>query len=183
MASKVPFPSVDDMASAFRACMAQATEDIRVTGEAWYREANAVAHRLCDIRTTWSLEISASVISALSPREKWHSNIAKSIAFAEGKPIRGLGANIRRAYYAERLGFAALKGRKTAAFARAVAGDTNAIVIDTWMLKASGCGRKSVTVKQYDAVALALAIVAKEVGMTPAATQAAIWIVARGAAY
>ena len=183
MASKVPFPSVDDMASAFRACMTQATEEIRVAGNQWYREANAIAHRLCDIRTTWSLEISASVISALSPREKWHSNIAKSIAFAEGKPIRGLGANIRRAYYAERLGFAALKGRKTAAFARAVAGDTNAIVIDTWMLKASGCGRKSITPKQYDAVALALAIVAKEVGMTPAATQAAIWIVARGAAY
>lgn len=183
MASKVPFPSVDDMASAFRACMSAATEDIRMTADAWYREANAVADRLCDIRPDWSLEVSASVISALSPREKWHSNIAKSIAFAEGKPIRGLSANIRRAHSATREGFACLKGKKTAAFARAVAGDTNAIVIDTWMLKASGCGRKSITAKQYDAVALALAIVAKEVGMTPAATQAAIWIVARGAAY
>ena len=177
---RVPFPSFDTIVEAYHERLSRATPVILDMGNKWYNGANLFAHTLCDIRTDWSLSTAAGIISALSPRERWESNKAKALAFALGQPIRGLGANIRRAQAVEARGLSALTGLKTAAFARAIIGDPNAIVIDTWMLKP--IGRKSVTNPQYKLCERALAAVAELHLMAPRAAQASIWIVERGSA-
>jgi thermostable 8-oxoguanine DNA glycosylase len=77
-------------------------------------------------------------------------------------------------------GYDALKGMKTNAFARAIAGDENAVVIDVWMLRAVGIEKKTPNQTQYKELANAVTKVANEFGMTPRAMQALIWIVVRG---
>jgi hypothetical protein len=130
-----------------------------------------------------SLEIGASIVAAFSPRERWSSNVAKSLAFSMGKPVSGLGNNLRMAQNAMTLGFDALKGQKTNAFARAIAGDTDAVVIDVWMIRAAMMdASKGINKSQYDMLADTVRLMAKEHGLTPRTTQALIWIVKRGSA-
>jgi hypothetical protein len=147
----------------------------------WYIDAEKVAHEVArnlDI----SLDKGASVVSAFSPRERWATNVAKSIAFSLGQDVVGLSNNLRMANAALTLGYDALKGQKTNAFARAIAGDENAVVIDVWMLRAIGIEKKSPTQAQYKEMADAVTAVATKFGMTPRAMQALIWIVVRGSA-
>ena len=169
---------ISDMVGKYSEVLSRITPEVRASAESWYSGATTFAHGLCAIRTDWNLATAASVISALSPRERWESNKAKALAFAMGAPIRGLGRNIRRAELASRIGYDALTGPKTFEFARAIAGDSEAVVIDTWMLKV--LGRKSCTRKQYHQIATAVAITARNFDMTPREAQAAIWIIVRG---
>jgi hypothetical protein len=79
-------------------------------------------------------------------------------------------------------GFDALKGQKTNAFARAIAGDTDAVVIDVWMMRAAGMPTDSPNKTQYREVSEAVRNVAAEFGITPRTAQALIWIIVRGSA-
>jgi acid phosphatase family membrane protein YuiD len=80
------------------------------------------------------------------------------------------------------LGFGALKGLKTNAFAKAIAGDEQAVVIDVWMLRAVGIEKKTPSQSQYNELVAAVKKTAFEYGMTPRAMQALIWIMVRGSA-
>jgi hypothetical protein len=80
------------------------------------------------------------------------------------------------------LGFDALKGLKTNAFARAIAGDENAITIDVWMCKAAGLDTNAPNKTQYKELSEAVQTVSTQVGLTPRVTQALIWIIYRGSA-
>jgi hypothetical protein len=177
---RTTFPSPERIQSDYASRLASATPETLRLAREWYVDANTFAHRLCEVRPDWNMEVSCSVISALSPRERWDSNKAKALAFANGEPIRGLGANLRRAVAAESHGFAALTGPKTRAFAEAIYGNPFAVVIDTWMLKC--IGRKACTGPQYRLCADAVTIVGYAYGLTPRDAQAAIWIVERGSA-
>jgi hypothetical protein len=146
----------------------------------WYHEAQEVAEDVAEIMGV-SLEVGASIVSAFSPRERWATNVAKAYAFANGKPVAGLQNNYRMAQAALENGFDALKGQKTNAFARAIAGDTNAVVIDTWMIKAAGMdASKGVNKSDYNMLADTVRNIASEHGLTPRTAQALIWIVKRG---
>jgi hypothetical protein len=80
-------------------------------------------------------------------------------------------------------GFNALNGQKTNAFARAIAGDSDAVVIDVWMIRAAGLdASKGVNKTQYNTLVDSVRKVAKEFGLTPRTAQALIWIVKRGSA-
>jgi hypothetical protein len=160
----------------------QATMQQMEQAATWYLEAQEVAEDVAEIMGT-SLEVGASIVSAFSPRERWATNVAKAYAFANGKPVVGLTNNLNMAKRATELGFDALKGQKTNAFARAIAGDTDAVVIDTWMIKAAGLdASKGVNKSQYNALAQAVRAVAAEHGITPRTMQALIWIIKRGSA-
>lgn len=149
----------------------------------WYLDAETIAREVAT-NLGVSLEIGATVVSAFSPRERWSRNVANAITFSLGEEVRGvLGNNIRMAKAALELGYDALKGQKTNAFARAIAGDENAVVIDVWMLRALGIEKKSPTQGQYKVMADAVTEVATKHGMTPRAMQALIWIVVRGSAH
>jgi len=146
----------------------------------WYFDAQEVAEDVAEIMNV-SLEIGASIVSAFSPRERWANNVAKAYAFANGKPVTGLTNNLNMAKAALEHGFDALKGQKTNAFARAIAGDTDAVVIDTWMLKAAGMdSSKGVNKGDYNMLADTVRKIASEHGITPRTAQALIWIVKRG---
>jgi hypothetical protein len=166
----------------YRQCMLQAT--LRQVEEAsvWYHEAQEVAEDVAE-NLGVSLEVGASVVAAFSPRERWSSNVAKALAFSQNKPVAGLQNNYRMAKAALTLGFDALKGQKTNAFARAIAGDPSAVVIDVWMIRAAGMdASKGVNKSQYDMLADTVRLMASEHGLTPRTTQALIWIVKRGSA-
>lgn len=148
----------------------------------WYLDAEKIANKVADNLDT-TLEVGASIVSSFSPRERWSTNVEKAIAFSLGKEVRGLSNNLRMANNSLELGFDALKGLKTNAFARAIAGDANAIVIDVWMCRAAGENYTSPNQTQYRELSKAVADVAKEHGLTPRVAQAIIWIVYRGSAY
>jgi hypothetical protein len=147
----------------------------------WYVDAERIAEQVArNLDTT--LDVGASVVSAFSPRERWSVNVARAIQFSLGEPVTCLKNNIVMANNALTMGFDALKGQKTNAFARAIAGNENAVVIDVWMLRALGIEKKSPTQAQYKVMADAVTTVAAKYGMTPRSMQALIWIVVRGSA-
>jgi len=147
----------------------------------WYHEAQDVAQEVAN-NLNASLEVGAGVVSAFSPRERWSSNITKAVSFSLGKSVTGLTNNLKMANAVLDGGIDALNGLKTNAFARAIAGDTEAVVIDVWMMRAAEMLSDSPTQGQYLALTKAVNKVAGEFGLTPRTAQALIWIVARGSA-
>jgi hypothetical protein len=147
----------------------------------WYADAEKVAHEVARNLDT-SLEVGASVISAFSPRERWASNLEKAVAFSLGKKVTGLSNNLKMANASLHLGFDALKGPKTNAFARAIAGDQNAVVVDVWMARAAQLETDSPNKTQYAEVSQAVKRVSARYGMTPRTMQALLWILVRGSA-
>ena len=173
---------ISDIAMQFLVYVDAATIAEVEQASVWYRDAEEIAEDVAE-NLDASLEIGASVVSAFSPRERWSTNVAKAIEFSLGGTPKGLGNNLKMAREATVLGFDALKGDKTNAFARAIAGDHDAVVIDVWMIKAAGLdGKKGVNKTQYRELADAVREVAALRGLTPRTCQALIWIVKRGSA-
>ena len=161
-------------------CILQATLAQVEQASVWYFEAQEVAEDVAE-NLGVSLEVGASIVAAFSPRERWSSNVAKSLAFSMGKPVVGLSNNLRMAESAMTNGFDALNGQKTNAFARAIAGDSDAVVIDVWMIRAAYLdASKGVNKTQYNTLVNSVRKIAKEFGLTPRTAQALIWIVKRG---
>jgi hypothetical protein len=145
----------------------------------WYVDAERIAEQVAS-NLDVTLEIGATIVSAFSPRERWSVNVARAISFSLGEKVTCLKNNLVMANNAFTLGFDALKGMKTNAFARAIAGDEQAVVIDVWMLRALGIEKKTPSQSQYREMAKAVTTVAMQHGMTPRAMQALIWIIVRG---
>ena len=177
----------------FRTLLCDATpESIRMAGD-WYNEAGAFAAMLSNNATAWSLEVSACVISAFSPRVTWSLNKRKAMQYSYGLRPAGLRSALDTADRCVREGFNGLRGPKTNAFARAIAGDKDAVVIDIWMCRAAGLtyGERSKYAGQpkdapsaveYRAIADAVRIIAADWDMPAADMQALLWILARGKA-
>jgi hypothetical protein len=147
----------------------------------WYMEAEKVAQKVAENLGT-SLENGASVVSAFSPRERWTTNVAKAIAFSLGESVTGLSNNLKMANASLILGYDALKGQKTNAFARAIAGDENAVVVDVWMMRAAGAQKDSPNKTEYAEISEAIRKIAEKFGLTARTAQALIWILVRGSA-
>jgi hypothetical protein len=171
----------DTVTDTFRSIIMTATLAQTEAASVWYFEAQEVAEDVAENMGA-SLEIGASIVAAFSPRERWSTNVAKALAFSMNKPVSGLSNNLRMAQNAMSYGFDALKGQKTNAFARAIAGDTDAVVIDVWMMRAAGMPTDSPNKSQYREVSQAVRNVAAEFGITPRTAQALIWIIVRGSA-
>jgi len=163
-------------------CIMQATLAQVEQASVWYHDAQDVAHNVAS-NLGVSMEVGASIVAAFSPRERWSSNVHKALSFSMGMQVKGLTNNIKMANDALELGFDALKGQKTNAFARAIAGDTDAVVIDVWMIRAAGMdASKGVNKSDYNMLADTVRKIASEHGLTPRTAQALIWIVKRGSA-
>jgi hypothetical protein len=106
----------------------------------------------------------------------------QALDFANGNAYAGLKNNLVMAQNSLVFGFNALKGLKTNAFARAIAGDENAVTIDVWMCKAGGLNTNAPSRQQYRELSQAVIDVSNVIGLTPRVTQALIWIVYRGSA-
>lgn len=169
------------LAIARRATLAQIESAVQ-----WYADAELLANDVMRIfhsrGIACNLEQAASVVSSFSPRNRWSRNVVQALEFAHGGLPIGLKNNLRMAQFSLVQGFDALNGQKTNNFARAIAGDENAITIDVWMLKAAGLDRNDTNKTLYAELSNAVVLVANEIGLTPRATQALIWIVFRGSA-
>jgi hypothetical protein len=153
----------------------------------WYCDAELIAHdvtRILNARgIVATLETGASVVSSFSPRQRWNRNVVQALEFAHTGQATGLKNNLVMAQNSLMLGFNALKGLKTNAFARAIAGDENAVTIDVWMCYAGGLDTNAPNKTQYREMSQAVMDVAKELHLTPRTTQALIWIIFRGSAH
>ena len=170
--------------SNFIGLLSQATLFDLTAAQRWYDEAGEFANGLRRLRPSWSLEVSASVVSAFSPRVTWAHNKAKALQYAQGITPKGLRSHIAAADRCVVEGFNGLRGPKTNAFARAIAGDRDAVVVDVWMCRAAGLGKDAPTAVEYRAIADAIRTVAgtPAVCMAPATLQALLWIIIRGKA-
>lgn len=145
----------------------------------WYDQAQIAAYDVAN-RANTTMEVGACIISAFSPRVSWARNIILAQLFAEGKDTPGLALSRDNAVRSLSEGFDALKGAKTNAFARAIAGDEDAVVIDSWMCKAAGIGRDYPSAVQYRHISEAVTILARRNSVSPRTMQALIWIIVRG---
>lgn len=168
----------------FIALLAQATLFDLHAAERWYNEANEFAESLTVIRPEWNMEVAASVVSAFSPRVTWAHNKAKALQYAQGITPKGLRSHVVAADRCCAEGFNGLRGPKTNAFARAIAGDSGAVVVDVWMCRAAGLGKDAPNATEYRAIADAIRSIARTptVCMAPATLQALLWIIVRGKA-
>jgi hypothetical protein len=156
-----------------------ATVSDAVNAGNWYSEAQAIAMQL-SIRYNVTLEVAASVIAAFSPRTRWAQNVLNAEAFLNGDKVPALGNNIRMAERALELGFNALKGAKTNAFARNIAGDMSKVTIDVWMIRAAGYDRLDANKSMNTLMTDVIVELAGFYNVAPAQLQALIWIVVRG---
>ena len=170
------------VSSHFRTLLSSATLFDHASAEAWYTEAGDFARRLCFIRPEWSMEISCSVVSAFSPRVTWAHNKRKAHEYAQGITPKGLRSHVVAADRCVRMGFNGLNGLKTNAFARAIAGDRDAVVVDVWMCRAARLGKDAPNKGEYRIIANAVREVAAAYNMEPATMQALLWIIIRGKA-
>lgn len=167
----------------FIGLLGQATVADLNAANAWYAEAGTFADSLRST-TGWNMEVAASVVSAFSPRVTWAHNKAKAAQYAQGIAPKGLRSHVVAADRCVVAGFAGLRGPKTNAFARAIAGDRNAVVVDVWMCRAAGLGKDAPNATEYRAIADAIRAIActPTVCMEPATLQAMLWIIVRGKA-
>ena len=156
------------------------------SGARWYDEAGTLAVNMASAHSL-TLEQTASVIAALSPRTTWERNVLGAAAYFCGGPdaarrVVFLSANVDKAIVAERDGFGAFgpKAPKTRSFARNIAGDRESVTVDVWACRVANLdedrlGRKGA----YDVVADAYRAAARRRGVDPATMQATTWVVAR----
>ena len=162
----------------YASILQSATHEQRDQARAWYPAARLQAHGL-SAATGWNLEQSAAVIAAFSPRVTWAHNVRLSWDFALGREVRCLTASKRRAANAAQHGFDGLgKGLKVNAFGRNIAGISDSVTIDTWMLRPFGL--KAANKSNYRTLANAVRELARREGIPASEMQALIWIVVRG---
>jgi len=166
----------------FRTLLSSVTLFDLPAAESWYAEAGAFAASLCAVRPMWNMEIACSVVSAFSPRVTWAHNKVKASQYAHGITPKGLRSHVVAADRCLMEGFNGLQGLKTNAFARAIAGDMDAVVVDVWMCRAAGLGKDAPNKTEYRMIANAVRDVAASYNMQPAVMQALLWIIVRGKA-
>lgn len=174
----------------------RATKDEIKQGLVWYKDAMDFAKQLS---TDYGVrgEVSAGVISALSPNNKWERNkydaVQVLMAVRDNVPMQDVKVCTYNANKAK--AFAIAKGDrkiltsspKTYAFARNVGeNDSNFVTIDKWHLRAcqtsskkSRTCRESVTPKQYRIIQEETVKVAKEMGVKAYQFQAIVWVTIR----
>lgn len=163
-------------------------EATRTAGAVWYDEAQAYALELSDL-SGYSLERVAIAIALLSPRASWQANKAAARALVTGahKPSGMLARSWLAARNAlmvdDPWALFSKRASKTCAFARAILGDSDAVVIDIWAARVAGIDPDTLSrAGVYDEVARSYRNAAARVGITPREMQAITWIQARGKA-
>lgn len=151
----------------------------REDGEGWYDAAHETIKAYAAAAGTTVARV-ADVLALTSPRQTVTRNVQLASQYLETRSTAGMLPSVIRALeHWEATG--EIRGPKTRAFSYALQGIPDAVVIDVWMIRAipSLDASKSLTRKRYRDAATIVREVAAEVGMSPAATQAAIWVAVR----
>lgn len=145
-------------------------------GRGWYASARASIMRYA-FHNGHCPRTVADVLAITSPRVHVSRNVSMAHEhLSTGRHPRGAMRQIRDALdrYASTRAYG---GLKVNAFADALLGDPDAVVVDVWMVRAYGKGEEwpSITPKRYAAISGWIRASATRLGWTPAETQAAIW--------
>lgn len=165
---------------------ARATATDTELGAAWYADAGQVATDLARAGGI-SVEHAATVLAHLSPRTPWSRNVSGAWALVLTGDAPGcLSANVSRARASLDSDdpLSTLRGPKTAAFARNILGDREAVTVDVWAVRVALGPRDDAenalrAAGVYQAVSHAYRLAARRLGVDPVTVQATTWIVAR----
>lgn len=165
----------------------QATAADLADGLSWYQRAEDLANALA-AGTDFTVEQTAAVIAALSPRVPWHENVAgatdmvRAAARGAREPVvAGFDSNRAKAWrilHGEAIEDV-LHGPKVEAFFRNITGDLDAVTVDVWAARAAGIDRDSFTPKQSAEVQDAYREAARVLDMAPRNLQACVWVCIR----
>jgi hypothetical protein len=125
-----------------------------------------------------------AIVAVLSQRVAWRTNLDWASMALDGTlppHLAVVRAKVQRLLSGERPE-RVLAGPKIVEFYRAIMGDTDAVVLDTWMLKMLRHHRSSATPNQHARLAAVLERDAALVGVPPAVYQAVVWCAIRGRA-
>lgn len=151
----------------------------------WYpQRAAGVVDALVAIRPEWSRACAAGVVAAFSPRCTWQQNVDRAVTYAETGDAPGLRDHVAAADRCVAVDHydGALSGPKVRAFAAAIDGQPDAVVLDTWMMTACMSERQAPTRGQYRQVSGWIRRMAERHGCEPRTMQALLWILVRGSA-
>lgn len=155
----------------------------RKSGRTWYHRANEAVSKLA-LDTSLDRELIAHCIAALSPLKRWEQNLSMARVmihrFTTGQTFSNPGTFHRTALTA----WACLEGDlitsprspKTKAFALAILGDTEAVVVDSHMMDLCGHHKPWLSLRQYDALATAITMAGLLCGESPRDMQAILWV-------
>lgn len=147
-----------------------------MTYSQWYDDARDYIIVECD-RHDWDHDDFINVMSVTSPRISVKRNWDVAVALFQGASIDKLGLiQSTRVAYRHYRKTGEIRGPKTSAFARALHGDTTALVLDTWMARALNVSHSKVTNVGTMAWAMYLMQqVAAHHNLSVRDTQAAVW--------
>lgn len=175
---------MSEVASALVDRYLQTDELMRETGRRWYPDALAKCEAIG--AGLVPVPVVARVMSILSPRVRWDwcvrwtQQIVGAHLASEVLPAVSTVRNRTRAW-SELNGVPALSGPKVSAFTRAILGDTDAVVIDSWTLRSVGLSPKAkVTPHRQRWISAAYIEAAEIVEETPRDLQAIVWCAIRG---
>lgn len=141
----------------------------------WYNDALQNIMTLC-YRKNWGVVRYIEVLALTSPRVSVKRNVSLA---TEYMTTGQLGPDVLRGTRAALAHYEAtgeIRGPKTAAFARALAGDHDAVVLDVWMARALDVDqRKFETKRVRHSAERRVRYAAHLLGWSPAETQAAVW--------
>ena len=141
---------------------------------AWYPSARRIARAIADALDV-DLPTGAAIVAAYSIRNTWPGNVRDARLYADGITPPGLRQRTVIADACLTHGPDALRGRKTRAFAAAIAGDRTAVPVDVWMARAAGLAADAPTARQHDEIAATVRALAYARGLAPSTLQALIW--------
>jgi len=168
-----------------------ATKEEIVKGLAWYNEATQEAD---DIAKEFGISRyeAATVISCLSPNNKWRRNVRDAWAVVatwyagkgeEDVKVCTFGLNKTKAFNALKGQFIAESAPKTHAFASTIAQIGDAVTVDMWHVRACLTRRdksqsvvESINAKQYRRIDRITSELAKKHKIKPFQYQAIVWV-------
>lgn len=156
-------------------------------GATWYINARESIRRYAD-KHGLPVGIVADVVGLTSPRQTVKRNTQLADLYLQTGDVGGILPSVRSGlkHWAACIGsgeidarhlanVGPIRGDKTRNFARCLAGDDSAIVIDVWMFRALGLDYPTMTAKRYREACETVRTFAHSMGDTPANTQARIW--------
>lgn len=153
----------------------------RAEGRRWYPNAEANIASLAEAFGIGRPAV-AGIVAALSPQQKWRTNLNSARLVLEGRVPSGYGANRVKAE-ALRDGaspFDVLGGDKVTSFWANLIGSGETVTVDVWAQRAAtGKNLPPPRGARYRAIADAYRAAAKIVGESPRDFQAIIWLATR----